>query len=89
MPKLELKPQEQFFGLETVNLPENVKPVNTTDGRNGLISTEESCGSRPGMEKQNTTAKANPPLYALRYFEGGNGVAFDLYRDAAGNLVVY
>lgn len=89
MPQLQIPPITKFFGLDTVNLEENVNEFNTPDDRNSFISTKGAGETRNGMSKNNTSAKASPPIYSLVYFEADNDLSYDIYRDSAGAIKTF
>lgn len=81
--------QNFFSGLNTVMTPDDIKDTDTPDSRNDDISQPGALFTRPGMAKDNTTAKANGPIFALFTLQTEDDITKDIYIDSSGNVVTW
>lgn len=88
MPRLNIPVEEIFGGIQAEGSVDDIPIPNSPDCRNADMSEVGELSTRPGMAKDNATAKSNPPIYDLSYIDIEDTVV-DIYIDASGNAVTF
>jgi hypothetical protein len=81
--------QDFFSGLNTIEVPTDIKDTDTPDTKNSNISEPGALSTRPGTSKDNSSAHATPPIYHIFELVTGDDVTKDMYIDNSGNLVTF